>query len=75
MSWLFTRFSPEFVNVRATLLDDVSWFEPFIETWTSEKLQWANTPAVHRYAGFPPMDDYGKLMAEFSKWLAGHAAA
>ena len=26
MSWMFTRFLPEFVNVRVTMLDDVSWF-------------------------------------------------
>ena len=50
---MFTR--PEgldfFVNLRATMLDDPSWFTPFIETWTSEKLAWAATPAVHSYRG------------------------
>ena len=34
MSWMFTR--PEgmdwFVNLRPTMLDDPSWFEPLIET-------------------------------------------
>ena len=70
MSWMFTRFLPEFVNVRVTMLDDVSWFEPFVETWTSTRLPWANTPAVHSYAEFPPMEEYAKLTAEFSQALS-----
>jgi hypothetical protein len=70
MSWMFTRFLPEFVNVRVTMLDDVSWFAPFIETWTKTKLPWATTPAVHRYAEFPPMEEYANLTAEFSQMLS-----
>lgn len=69
MSWMFTRFAPEFVNVRATMLEDVSWFSPYIDTWTRTKLPWVTTPAVHRYAEFPPMEDFGMLMAEFAKQL------
>ncbi|HVK41327.1 MAG TPA: GFA family protein, partial [Phenylobacterium sp.] len=42
-SWMFTR--PEgidfFVNLRPTMLDDSSWFTPYIETFTSEMLPWA----------------------------------
>lgn len=40
---MFTRIEPEigFVNVRATMLDDPSWFAPFVETYTSEALPWA----------------------------------
>ncbi|MEH2279525.1 MAG: GFA family protein [Nostoc sp.] len=40
MSWIFTRPKgiDEFVNLRATMLDDASLFKPFIETWTREKL-------------------------------------
>jgi hypothetical protein len=74
MSWMFTRFLPEFVNVRPTMLNDASWFVPFIETWTKTKLAWATTPAVHRYEEFPPVEDYAKLMAEFSQWLPEAAA-
>lgn len=66
MSWMFTRFLPEFVNVRVTMLDDVGWFWPFIETWTSTKLAWVRTPAVHSYAEFPPMEDYATLTEEFA---------
>ena len=77
MSWMFTRppeivtrFLPEFVNVRATMLEDVSWFSPFVETWTRAKLPWATTPAVHSYAEFPPVEDYAMLLAEFAKALS-----
>jgi hypothetical protein len=66
MSWMFTK--PEgldmFVNVRATMLDDASGFTPFIETWTSEKLPLASTPAVHRYAKFPEFSDYERRRDE-----------
>lgn len=72
MSWLFTR--PEgmdwFVNVRATMLDDASGFVPFIETCTSEKLPWATTPARHGFAGFPAIDQYTVLTAEFAQQAA-----
>ena len=67
MSWLFTR--PEglsLVNVRATMLDDARWFEPFIETYTSEKLPWVSTPAMHSFAVFPSMEDYPALMKDYA---------
>lgn len=68
MTWMFTRIEgvDAFVNVRPTLLDDRSWFSPFIETMTNEKLPWAQTPARYHYEGFPPMEDFQKLMAEFA---------
>ncbi|MCA1440294.1 GFA family protein [Ensifer sp. IC4062] len=76
MSWMFTR--PEgmdwFVNVRATMLDDPSWFSPFIETWTSEKLPWATTPAVHSYETLPPMEAYDGLLDEYRKQAGSPAA-
>src|SRR5215470_14031197 len=69
MSWLFTR--PDgfdwFVNVRATMLDDPSWFVPFVETYTSEKLPWATTPATHSFPAFPTIEQYGELTAEFAQ--------
>ena len=69
MSWMFTRppGMDDFVNVRATMLDDPSWFAPFIETFTSEKLPWATTPAVHSFKGFPAMEDYPRLMDGYRK--------
>ena len=69
MSWMFTRphGMPELVNVRATMLDDASWFEPFIEVFTNEKLAWATTPAVHRFATLPEVASYPALLAEFAQ--------
>ena len=71
MTWMFTR--PEgmdwFVNVRPTMLDDLGWFTPFIETWTKTKLPWVNTPALYRYDEFPPMEDIPRLSAEFTRTL------
>lgn len=69
MSWIFTRITgiDDFVNVRPTLCDDTSWCAPFIDTMTAEKLPWAQTPAQYHFAGFPPPDQYGPLMAAFAK--------
>lgn len=68
MTWMFTR--PEgveaFVNLRPTLLDDPSWYEPFIETYTDEKLPWAATPAVHSFPKFPELSAYEGLLREFA---------
>jgi hypothetical protein len=69
MTWMFTRVAgfDSFVNVRPTMLEDRSWFTPFIETMTREKMAWAETPARYRFEGFPPMEEFGWLIAEFSK--------
>jgi hypothetical protein len=66
-SWVFTRLPPEmpFVNVRATMLDDVTWFAPFIESYTSEKLAWAQTGARRSFAKSPEPHDYEGLMADY----------
>lgn len=67
-SWMFTRpaGAAGMVNVRATMLDDPSPFEPFLETCTAEKLPWCRSPR-HSYPGFPPMEDFGRLLAEFAR--------
>ncbi|MEP6886245.1 MAG: GFA family protein [Gammaproteobacteria bacterium] len=69
MSWLFTR--PEgmdqFVNVRATMMDEARSFRPFLETYTEEMLPWAATPAVHSFERFPPRERFPELIAEFAK--------
>jgi hypothetical protein len=68
MTWMFTR--PKgidfFVNVRPTMLEDTGWYSPFVETFTSEKLDWAATPAVHSYDKFPPMEDYERLLGDYA---------
>lgn len=73
MTWMFTR-PPGidfFVNVRPTMLDDTGWSTPFIETYTSEKLSWVKTPAVHTYEKFPPMEAYEGLLSEYAATQAG----
>lgn len=55
-----------FVNIRITMLDDPSRLVPFVETWTSEKLPWATTPAVHSFETLPPLDTYEGLIKEFA---------
>lgn len=68
-SWLFTRpdVIDSFVNLRATMLDDRSWFVPFVETWTSEKLPWASTGAVHSFPTQPGFELYAKLAEDFAE--------
>lgn len=70
MTWMFTRPAaiPQLVNIRPTMFDDHAWFVPFVETWTSEKLSWPTTPAVHSYPGFPPPEDFERLGREFAEW-------
>lgn len=67
MSWMFTRPAGMdwFVNLRPTMLDDTTWFAPFIETFTSEKLAFAETGARHSYEAYPPMEAYEGLIAEY----------
>jgi hypothetical protein len=69
MSWIFTRLreTSPFVNLRATMLDDATWFEPFIESCVAEKLPWATTPAEYSFDGFPTMEDYPRLIEEFAR--------
>jgi len=69
MSWMFTRPGgmDAFVNVRATMLDDPGWCKPFIETWTSEKLPWATTPAVHSFEKLPAFDQFDGLIRQYAE--------
>jgi hypothetical protein len=72
MSWMFTRLEDLdwFVNLRPTMLDDPDWFTPFIETWTSEKLPWATTPAVHSFEALPTLDQYEDLTRQYAQQAA-----
>jgi hypothetical protein len=54
------------VNVRPTMLKDSSWFVPFIETYTSEKLLWVRVPAVHSFPQVPAMENFTALVAAFA---------
>lgn len=68
MSWLFTR--PEgmddFVNVRATMLDDARSYTPFVETYVVEKLEWAVTGAKHSFDKYPPPEQFPQLLQEYA---------
>ena len=68
LSWMFTRAEgfDGFVNLRASVLDERSWFEPYVELWTDEGLPWARTGARHSYATSPDMAEWGRLMAGFA---------
>ncbi|MCJ8052562.1 GFA family protein [Shinella curvata] len=72
MTWMFTR--PQglefFVNVRPTMLEETSWYSPFIESYTSEKLAWAATPAEHSYEKFPAMEDFEPLLSAYAQRTA-----
>ena len=67
MTWMFTR--PRgmdwFVNLRPTMLDNHDWFEPFIETFASEKLRWAETPAKHSFETIPDLPDFEPLIRAY----------
>jgi hypothetical protein len=68
MTWMFTR-PPGldwFVNFRPSLLDDHRWFVPYVETWTSEKLPWAQTPAVHSFEKVPDLAEFEPLIRAFA---------
>lgn len=76
-SWVSTQAEGMdwFVNVRVTLLDDPSWFAPYLEVWTSEKLPWATTGAPRSYATQPEFDAYEGLMAAYVREGARPAAS
>jgi hypothetical protein len=76
MSWMFTRSErlAGFVNLRATMLDDPQWFAPFMETYTSEKLPWATTPAIHSFQKFPSMEAFPALLKDYAAWAQAPAA-
>ena len=77
MTWIFTR--PKrlgwMVNLRPTMLDDTSGIAPFVETWTSEKLPFAQTAAVHSFEGYPPMEAVQGLMAQYAEWVGAQTGA
>lgn len=67
LSWVFTRAEgfDGFVNLRAPMLDDHRWFEPFVELWTDQKLPWAATGARHCYGTSPEMTDFQPLIEAY----------
>lgn len=67
LNWLYTELSSApFVNVRPSLFDAPEWAVPFVESYVSEKLPWATTPAKHSFPQFPAPEQYGPLMAAYA---------
>ena len=73
LNWLYTTPSSTgaFVNVRPTMFDIGSWSTPYIESYVSEKLPWATTPARHSFEKFPGPEHYGPLLAEYAAVQSG----
>ncbi|NDW07229.1 GFA family protein [Jiella pacifica] len=73
LTWVFSK--PQriagFVNLRATMLDDTGDIAPFIETWTDERLPFAETGAPKSFPQFPPPDEFGPLLQAFAAWEDG----
>ena len=69
LTWMFTRppGMDWFVNVRPSLLDEHRWVVPYVETWTSEKLPWAETPARHSFEKLPDLADFTPLIEAYAK--------
>lgn len=69
LSWVFTRAEgfDWFVNLRATMLDDHGWIEPFVELWTDGKLHWAETGARHSFGTSPEMADFQGLIEAYER--------
>ncbi len=68
-NWLFTTniAGGQFVNFRPTMLEDASWFTPFVESNIQEKLPGAVSGAKHSFEGLPPADQYGPLMEAYAR--------
>lgn len=69
-TWMFTRIAGVdwFVNVRPTMFDDTDWFRPFMETYTSTKLSFAETGAVRSFDEFPAMEELEPLVRDYQIW-------
>lgn len=68
-NWMYTipDGMEELVALRPTMIDDVSWFSPYLETCTSEKLPWVTTPALRSYERFPPPEDLAGLLKDYAQ--------
>ncbi len=69
LSWVFTRADVHELahHVRATTLDDPSWFVPLLEVWTSEKLPWAVTGAKHSHSTQPDPGGFWAMITEYQE--------
>lgn len=55
------------INLRASVLEDLSWFSPFVELMTQDKQPWATVPAQRSFETFPQsVDELKQLMADYA---------
>lgn len=68
-NWLFTTgvAGGQFVNFRATMLDDASWVQPFIESYVTEKLPGVVSGAKFSFDQFPPPEKYPELVQAYAR--------
>ncbi len=74
LNFIFSRIlgADHRVNVRVGILDDLSWFEPYVELMTEEKQTWASVPAVHSFSRFPEtIEDLQHLMESYANHERG----
>ncbi|MGR3759593.1 hypothetical protein ACUXV3_05605 [Roseobacteraceae bacterium NS-SX3] len=66
---MFTRITgaEAFFQCAPTMFEGASWFSPFIETMTSAKLPWAQTPAVHSCEAMPSMEEFQRLLQAYAE--------
>lgn len=69
LAWVYTKSDglEFFVNVRASMFDDTSWFAPYVDIYTSEKMPWVSTSAPHAYPEYPGMETFPKLIEDYAK--------
>jgi hypothetical protein len=67
-TWLYTEPPAAFgfVNIRTTQLNNPADWPPFVEVWTSEKLDWVSTPAAHSYSQWPATEEFGALLTAYA---------
>ena len=67
-SWMFTRIDALgwLVNLRPSMLDDHSWYAPYIEFFAREKLPWAETVAKHSFETAPEPHEFQPLMEAYA---------
>jgi hypothetical protein len=68
-NWVFSDGAriPGLVNFRSTMLEDVSWVAPFVESNITEKLSGVVSGAKHSYPEFPPPEDRQMLTESFAR--------
>ena len=68
-SWMFTRIDALgwLVNLRPSMLDDHSWYAPYIEFFAREKLPWSETVAKHSFETAPEPHEFQPLMEAYAR--------